>query len=84
MPAIITNSELQKNIGKISRSLGEETPYIIVTIHGKGNMIVLPYFEKADKFVEEYLEDYVMWKNKNKLQKKYKESLESGESDLVI
>lgn len=82
MPIIITNSEFQKNVGKISRTIGEK-PYV-VTNNGKAKMIVLPYFELSDELVEDYMEDMEMWQNREKLKEKYKKSLESGISDFVI
>ena len=82
MPVIITNSEFQKNVGKISRSIGPK-PYI-VTNHGKALMVVLPYFEEGDGLIENYLEDYEMWQNRKKLQDKYRKSSKSGASDLTI
>ena len=82
MPAIITNSELQRNPGKIAKDIGKKPR--IVTIHGKPRMVLLPYFEENENLIEEYLEDYEMWKNQEKLQKKYKAASQSGASDLKI
>lgn len=46
--------------------------------------MIVPYFEGSEVWVEDYLEEYEMRKNKNKLQKEMKQSLASGESDLAI
>ncbi len=80
MSNIITTSELQRSIGKISQSIGEEI--YIVTSHGKGKIILLPYFDGCDETITEYIEDYEMDQNKVKLQKRYQESSKSGESSL--
>jgi len=82
MPAIITNSKFQKDIGKVAKSV-QEKPYIVTT-HGEPKMVVLPYFENNEGAIEDYFEDYEMSKNREKLIEKYKKSSNSGVSDLVI
>ena len=82
MPTIITTSEVQKKIGEISASIGEKS--YIVTNQGKGRIVMLPYFDGCDRLIEEYMEDFEMYANKEKLQKEAIKSIESGESDLVI
>lgn len=82
MNHIITTSELQKKIGQISGNI-EEASYI-VTSHGKGKIVMLPYFDGCDELMADYLENYEMMKNREKLKKKYAESADSGESDLKI
>lgn len=82
MNSIITTTEVQKNIGKITNSI-DKTNYI-VTNHGKGKIIMLPYFEGCDEYMADFREDYEMMQNQAALQKRYQASLESGKSDLVI
>jgi len=82
MTSIITTTQVQKNIGKISQSITEEA--FIVTSHGKGKIVMLPYFDGCDENVAEYIEDYEMFQNHENLQKRYKKSSKSGESSLVI
>lgn len=82
MATIITTSQLQKRIGEITASIGVKS--YIVTNRGEGRMIILPYFDGCDKIMNEYMEDYEMYLNKEKLQREAKESLKSGKSDLVV
>jgi len=82
MNRIVTTSEVQQKIGQITKSIGVET--YIVTSHGKGKMVMLPYFDGCDKNMEDYMEDYEMMKNQKVLQKRYAESSDSGESSLII
>ena len=82
MSTIITTTQLQQKIGEISASI--ERKSYIVTNRGEGRMIILPYYDGCDKFVDDYLEDYEIALNKDKLEKEFEESLNSGESDLVI
>lgn len=82
MNKIITSTEVQKEIGKLSKNIGEET--YVVTVHGKGRIVMLPYFDGCDEHMSEYMEDYEMMKNREKLVNRYKESSESGLSNLKI
>jgi predicted ATP-binding protein involved in virulence len=82
MNSIITTSEVQKNIGQISKNIGEN--FYIVTNNGKGKMIILPYFDGCDEFMSDYRENYEMYLNRKNLKARYKESLDSGESNLQI
>jgi len=84
MVKIITNSQLQKNVSKISKDLQNSKKPLIITTHGQAKMFILPYFEDGDEVLEEYFENYEMWKNKKKLQERYKQSSQSGESNLKI
>jgi len=82
MNKIITSSQVQKKIGQLSNNIGKET--YIVTVYGKGKIVMLPYFDGCMENMKEYMEDYEMLKNKDKLQKFYTESSESGLSSLSI
>ena len=82
MARIITTTQMQQKIGQIADSI-ETTPYI-VTNRGMGKIILLPYYDGCDEIIEDYMEDYEIWKNGDKLQKKWEESLASGDSDIVI
>ena len=82
MNNIVTTTEVQRKIGTITRSIDQET--YIVTSHGKGKIVMLPYFDGCDRNMAEYMEDYEMIKNKAKLKAKYSKSRASGESDLII
>lgn len=79
---IITTTQVQQKIGQISDSIGEKS--YIVTNRGEGRMILLPYYDGCDDFIDDYMEDYEIMKNKDKLTKKYQESRDSGLSNLVI
>ena len=73
---------MQQEIGKISANIGKNA--YIVTNKGKGRMVPLPYFDGCDRYLEDYMEDYEMYSNKDKLQKRLQKSLDSGPSDLII
>jgi len=73
---ILTPTKIQKNISLLS---DRENTYIVVK-KGEPKTVIVPYFEG----IEDYLEDIEMYANKEKLEKKFKTSLESGLSDLVI
>lgn len=82
MSTIITTSQVQKKIGKITSSIGKKS--YIVTNRGEGKIVMLPYFEGCDEFIEDYMEDYEMLENREKLTKEAQKSLDSGLSDLKI
>ncbi len=82
MNRIVTTSEVQQKIGQITKTIDTET--YIVTSHGKGKMVLLPYFDGCDKNMADYIEDYEMMKNQAVLKKKYVESSASGESSLKV
>jgi hypothetical protein len=82
MSKIITTSELQKNIGKISEYT--QKSFVILTNRGKAKAVLLPYFDDSEESISEYLEDYEMMKKKNTLKKRYKDSQKSGKSSLVV
>lgn len=75
---IITKSDLQKNIGSLAGKA-----YTVVN-RGKPEFLILPYCEGSDEFLEDYMEEYEMMKNRTKLKKELQESLESGESHFSI
>ena len=77
---IITTTELQKNIWSISKGI-EWNNYTIIN-RWKPRMVILPYFENNEEFINDYLEEYEMRKNEVNLKKELAESLASGLSDL--
>jgi len=82
MIKIITTSEMQKNIGQISKSIDKNS--YIVTNNGKGKMVVLPYFDGCNTLIEDYIEDFEIYSNKDRLEDLYNKSIKSGNSDLII
>ena len=82
MTSIISTKHVQQNLGEISSSIGEKC--FIVTNYGRGHIVMLPYFDGCDECIAEYMEDYLMYKNKEALQKRYKKSLDSGKGGLRI
>ena len=82
MSKIISTSQLQKNIGKITEYT--QKSFVILTNRGKARAVLLPYFDENDESIAEYLEDYEMTRNKNHLQQIFKKSEKSGHSSLVI
>lgn len=79
---IISNSELQKNIGKISKDI--EHDYFTITNRGMPKMVLLPYFAKGSDLVDDYMESYEIFLNQEKLKKQAKDSLDSGLSNFEI
>ena len=79
---IVTTTQVQQKIGQISDSI-EEKSYI-VTNRGEWRIILLPYYDGCDQFIDNYMEDFEMRKNQKKLQEKYKASSKSGKSSLII
>lgn len=82
MAKIITTSQLQKTIGQLLRYVTKS--WVIVTKKGTPTAIMLPYFEDNEAAVSEYLEEYEMHMNREMLDARYKQSMESGPSKLVI
>ena len=79
---IISNSELQKNFGKISQEIKHD--YFTITNRGMPKMVLLPYFAKGSDLVDDYMESYEIFLNQEKLQKEAKNSLNSGLSDFEV
>lgn len=82
MTKIITTTQVQQKIGELSQSI-VQTNYI-VTNRGEGRIVMLPYFDGCDENIAEYMENFEMAKNQQKLKEKYEKSLKSGKSSLVI
>lgn len=82
MSTIITTTEVQQSIGNISTTIADKS--YIVTNRGKGRIVMLPYFEGCDDTISDYLEDFTMIKNSQKLQKRYQTAAKSGRSTLMI
>lgn len=82
MTKIVTTTQVQQKIGEFSRSI-IETNYI-VTNRGEGRIVMLPYFDGCDEQMDEYMEDFEMAKNREKLVKRYKKSFKSGKGTLTI
>jgi len=82
MPTIITNSQFQRNPKNISEQLDKKG--CIVTNHGVPKMIVLPYFEQSDDFMEEYYEQFEMSQNQKALRKELEASKKSGDSGFQL
>ncbi len=82
MNQIVTVAELQKNTSKITKA--GSTSSVIITSHGKGRNVLLPYFEGAQEFIEDYLEAYEIKKNNDFLKSEINASAKSGLSELTI
>jgi len=54
-------------VGKISREIGEF--YYTVLNRGVPKIVILPYFEGNEDFIDDYLERYEIEKNRTKLKK---------------
>lgn len=79
---IISNSELQKHIGSISKNI--ENDFFTVTTRGKPKMMLVPYFSQGSDIIDDYMEEYLLWKNRQKLRVEAQKSLDSGLSNLTI
>lgn len=82
MSTIITTTQLQQKIGEITANIDKKS--YVVTNRGQGKIVLLPYFDGCDEFIEDYMEDFEMYANRDKLIKKFEESYNSGPSDLII
>ncbi|MFA5854694.1 MAG: hypothetical protein WC846_00160 [Candidatus Gracilibacteria bacterium] len=82
MTSIITTSQLQKQIGKISAQVLSRA--FVVTNSGEGRMVLLPYFDGCIDNIDDYLEDYEVLQNKEALSKELLASRASGKSKLKI
>lgn len=82
MSTIITTTQLQQKIGEITANIDKKS--YIVTNRGQGKIILLPYFDGCDELVEDYMEDFEMYANKDKLIREFEKSYNSGPSDLII
>lgn len=82
MSDIITTSEVQKKIGEISATIHQKS--FIVTNHGKGKIVMLPYYDGCDVGIEEYMEDYEMTQNKAMLIARYRDASKEDNGDLTV
>lgn len=82
MIKLITTSQVQQKIGQVSEAITETT--FIVTNHGQGRIVMLPYFDGCDDNIADYMEDFEMMKNREKLCARYKKSSKSGKGSLTI
>lgn len=82
MTKVITNSQFQKIIGTVSKEI--ETKQYTVINRGVPKMVVLPYFEGNEDYIEDYLERFEIQKNQKKLQEELQNSEASGLSTRKI
>lgn len=82
MSQIITNTQFQKNPGALKTSVKKKGT--ILTIHGVPEMLVVPYFEGSDEWLEEYMEAYEIAQHQQKLQEELSASKASGESAFSL
>jgi PHD/YefM family antitoxin component YafN of YafNO toxin-antitoxin module len=82
MAKIITTTQLQKTIGQLLSYVTQS--WVVVTKKGRPTAIMLPYFDDNEEAVSDYLEEYEMHANREVLIARYKKSVESGRSSLVI
>lgn len=82
MTKIITTTQVQQKIGQISHAILETN--FIVTNRGEGKIVMLPYFDGCDENIAEYMEEFEMAKNQQKLKVKYAKSSQSGKSTVSI
>lgn len=59
MKKIITKSEVQKKIGEISENIGSVS--YVGTRHGKGNIVMLPYFDGCMDSIEDIIWKTMKW-----------------------
>jgi len=77
---IISTSKVQKDIKILS---DRENIYTFIN-NGEAKTMLVPYYEWLQEKVEEWIENMEMYSNRDKLIQKWKESLESGLSNLTI
>ena len=77
---IVSTSKVQKTISLLS---DRENIYTVVK-NWEPKTMIIPYYEWLAEKIEEIIEDLEMETNKEKLIKKWNNSLNSGLSDLII
>ena len=82
MTSIITTSQLQKQIGKISDQIFSKA--FIVTNSGEGRIVMLPYFDGCIDNIDDYFEDYEMLKNREALMEEFTVSKDSGRGKFKV
>ena len=82
MAHIISNSQLQKNIWKITKNIWNTT-YTVIN-RGFPKMVILPYFDDNEDFIADYLEEYQLRMNAKKLKKELEDSFDSWISSFKI
>lgn len=82
MASILTTSQVQQKIGEISANIGKKS--YIITNRGEGRMVILPYFDGCDEFIDDYMEEYEISKNRDQLKSELLVSKKSGNSKLKI
>lgn len=82
MTNIITTTEVQQKIGQIIDQIN--TMSFIVTNRGHAKIVMLPYFPGCDEIIDQYLEDFEIYLNRDKLKKEMEESAASGISDFKL
>ena len=75
---IINTTELQQRVSQIVKDV-QHKPHVVIN-KGKAKMILLPYFDGCDEFIEHY------WRASHgpELQKRYQQSMHSGISDVNL
>ena len=82
MIKITTTTKVQRSIKDISKDV-RISPHI-ATQRGEPTLVLLPYFEKSDELIDDYMEEYKLNQNKEKIEKELEESMNRGISDFRI
>ena len=77
---IVTSSQIQQDIWIVS----DNTEVYTVIKRGEPKTIIIPYSEKAETMLDDYLEDLEIEKNNKTLKYELKDSLNSWLSNLSI
>jgi len=77
---IISTSKVQKDI----KILSDRNNIYTFINNWEAKTMLIPYYEGLQSKIEDWIEDIEMYSNKEKLIKKWEESLASGLSDLTI
>ena len=82
MPTIVTTSELQKSIGKLTTYV--QKSWVIITKRGKPSAVMIPYDENQDSLLADIYEQREMEQSATVLRKRYNQSKKSGRSTLRV
>lgn len=82
MTKIATVADLQKNTSPLTQYAAQQT--VIITNRGKGQNVILPFFEGNQAALDRYYEDLEMAQNREMLEARYAASKDSGISDFTI
>ncbi len=83
--AIVTSTSLKRSYREVQKLLKSNVAVIITNRNNPdaADGIILPYSEAAVAKIQDFIEDIEMEENKEKLEKEFKRSIESGNKQRI-